>query len=177
MRLTWIPFGFDYRPALAGLALAVAFVLGSVSPSFAQATTPPQQPAAAAQPPAPAKPAISFQNDAGLMILYIKPDKAADFEDLMNKLKEGLAKMDAPGAKQQAASLKLFKSPVPAGSPGAAYFILADPAVKNVEYWFLPILYKAYPADGQALLQKWQDAKVPTPAPAIFDLALVMKMQ
>ena len=177
MRLTWIPFGFDYRPALAGLALAVAFVLGSVSPSFAQAATPPQQPAAAAQ-QAPAKPAISFQNDAGLIILYIKPDKAADFEDLMNKLKEGLAKMDAPEAKQQAASLKLFKSsPVPAGSPVAAYFILADPVVKNIEYWFLPILYKAYPNDGQALLLKWTDSKAATPAPTIFDLALVMKMQ
>jgi hypothetical protein len=176
MRLTWFPFGSTYRPALAGLALAAAFVPGAVSVSSAQAAAP-QQPAAAAQPAAPAKPNIAFQNDAGLVIVYIKPDKTADFEDLMNKLKEGLAKMDAPEAKQQAASLKVFKSPAPAGATVAAYFILADPAVKNVEYWFLPILYKAFPNDGQALFQKWSDAKAPTPAPAIFDLALVLKMQ
>lgn len=175
MRLTWIPFGFDYRPALAGLALAVAIVLGSVSPSFAQAATPPQQPAAAAQ-PAPAKPALAFQNDAGLIILYIKADKTVDFEDLMNKLKEGLSKMDAPEAKQQAASLKLFKNPDVQGGI-AVYVMFADPVVKNIEYWFLPILYKAYPNDGQALLLKWTDSKAATPPPTIFDLALVMKMQ
>ena len=175
MRLTWIPFGFDDRPALAGLALAVAFVLGSVSPSFAQATTPPQQPAAAAQ-QVPAKPALAFQNDAGLIILYIKADKTVDFEDLMNKLKEGLLKMDATEAKQQAASMKLFKNPNVQGGI-AVYVMFADPVVKNIEYWFLPILYKAYPADGQALLQKWTDSKAATPAPTIFDLALVMKMQ
>jgi hypothetical protein len=178
MRLTWFSFGSTYRPALAGLVLTVAFVLGAVSLSSAQAAAPPQQPAAAQQQAAPAKPALAFQNDAGLMIVYIKPDKTADFEDLMNKLKEGLAKMDAPEAKQQAASLKLFKLPASAGATVAPYVLFADPAVKNVEYWFLPILYKAYPNDGQALLQKWQDAKAATtPNPAIFDLALVMKMQ
>jgi hypothetical protein len=176
MRLTWFPFGSDRRLALAGVVLAVAFVLGSVSTTLAQAA-PPAQPPAAAQAAAPAKPAISFQNDAGLIIVYIKPDKTADFEDLMNKLKEGLSKMDAPEAKQQSASLKLFKSPLAAGATVAAYFIIADPAVKNVEYWLLPILYKAYPNDGAALLQKWQDAKAPSPAPAVFDLVQVIKFQ
>ncbi len=176
MRLTWFPFGSTYRTALVGLVLAVAFVLGAVSVASAQAAAPPQQPAAAQPPAAPAKPALAFQNDAGLMIVYIKADKTADFEDLMNKLKEGLAKMDAPEAKQQAASLKLFKNPNVQGGI-AVYVLFADPAVKNVEYWFLPILYKAYPNDGQALLQKWTDSKAATPPPTIFDLALVMKMQ
>jgi hypothetical protein len=175
MRLTWFPFGSDRQPALAGLVLAVAFVLGAVSLSFAQAAAPPQQPAAA-QEAAPAKPALAFQNDAGLIIVYIKADKTAEFEGLMTKLKEGLAKMDTPEAKQQAASLQLFKNPNVQGGI-AVYVLFADPVVKNVEYWFLPILYKAYPADGQALLQQWTDAKAATPPPTIFDLSLVMKMQ
>lgn len=174
MRLTSIPFGSDRRPALAGLLLAVALVVGTASASFAQAAAP-QQPAAQEQ-AAPAKPALAFQNDAGLIIIYIKADKTADFEDLMNKLKEGLAKMEAPEAKQQAASLKLFKNPNVQGGI-AVYVLFADPVVKNIEYWFLPILYKAYPADGQALLQKWTDSKAATPPPTIFDLAQVLKMQ
>ena len=71
----------------------------------------------------------------------------------MTKLKEGLAKVEAPEAKQQAASLKLFKSPV-ARRHRAVYVLVADPAVKNVEYWFLPILYKAFPADAQGALRQ-----------------------
>jgi len=173
MRLTWFPSGSDRRLALAGVVLASALVLCAASTSFAQAA--PAQPAAAQQ-AAPAKPALAFQNDAGLMILYIKADKTADFEDLMNKLKEGLGKIDTPEAKQQAASLKLFKNPNVQGGI-AVYVLFADPVVKNVEYWFLPILYKAYPNDGQALLQKWTDSKAATPPPTIFDLAQVLKMQ
>jgi hypothetical protein len=155
------------------LVLAVAFVLGGVSLSFAQAapTPAPQQQAAA-----PEKPALSFSNDAGLIIFYIKPDKTADFEGLMTKLKDGMAKMEAPEVKQQAASMKLFKAPVAAGATVAIYLLVADPAVKNIEYWFLPILYKAYPADGQALLKTWQDAKAATPpSPTIFDMTQFMK--
>ncbi len=166
MRLTWIALVF------------VALVLGSVNASYAQATQAAQPPAAAAaQPPAADKPALAFQNDAGLIIIYIKPDKTADFEALMTKLKDGLAKMDAPEMKQLAASLKLFKNSAQGGTV-AVYVLFADPVVKNVEYWFLPILYKAYPAEGQALLKQWQDAKAATPAaPTIFDLSLVSKMQ
>jgi hypothetical protein len=150
MRLTW-------NARLAVLVLAVAFVLGGVSFAMAQDQ--------------PAKPTLAFSNDAGLIIFYIKPDKAADFEALMAKLKEGIGKLDAPEAKQQAASLKLFKNKVADGAPVAIYVLMADPAVKNLEYWFLPILYKTFPAESKALYDKWNDVKAATPAqPTIFDL-------
>ena len=158
MRLTWNALRFT---RLAALMLALAFVLGTASVSMAQD-----------------KPTLVFQNDAGLIIFYVKPDKTADFEDLMNKLKEGLGKMDAPEAKQQAGSMKLFKNPVAANATVAVYVLFADPAVKSVEYWFLPILYKAYPAEAQALFAKWQDVKAAQPAqPGIFDLTQVIKFQ
>ena len=133
MRLTW-------NSRLTALVLAVAFVLGGVSFAAAQEQ--------------PAKPTLAFTNDAGLIIFYIKPDKTADFEALMAKLKEGLGKLDAPEAKQQVASLKLFKNKVVDGATVAIYVLLADPAVKNIEYWFLPILYKTFPAEGKALLRQ-----------------------
>jgi hypothetical protein len=166
MRLTW-------NSRLAVLVLAVACVLGVASFSFAQAA-----PAAPAQAAAPAKPAIAFQNDAGVIIFFVKPDKTADFEDLMTKLKDGLAKMEGPEAKQMGAGMKLFKSPVAAGAASANYVLIADPVVKNVEYWLLSLLYKAYPNDTQALFAKWQDVKATTPAsPSVLDLTLVMKLQ
>ena len=167
MRLTWITFGSLRRPVLAGLVLVLAFVFGAASGAFAQA--------APAQAPAPEKPALPFKADAGLIILYVKPDKTADFEDLMNKLKDALSKSDAPEAKQQAASMKLFKNTA-ANPQMTVYVLVADPVVKDVEYWFLPILYKAYPNDAQALFAKWQDIKV-APGQLTFDLAQVMKFQ
>ena len=168
MRLTWFPMASIRRPALAGLVLAALFLLGSVSVTYAQA---------AQAPAAPQKPNVSFTHDAGLILLYVKSEKTADFEDLMNKFKEALSKMDAPEAKQQAASLKVFKAnsgPVPAGA--TMYALVADPAVKEVEYWFLSILYKVFPTEAQALYGKWTDAKATTP-PLTFDLSLVTKMQ
>jgi len=156
MRLTW-------KSRLAALVLAVAFVLGGVSFAAAQEQ--------------PAKPAVTFTSDAGLIIFYIKPDKTADFEQLMAKLKEGLGKLDAPEAKQQAASMKLFKNKVADAATVAIYVLVADPAVKDVEYWFLPILYKTFPAEGKALFDKWTEVKAATPAqPTIFtDMTQILK--
>ena len=65
----------------------------------------------AAQQAAPEKKAIAFKNDAGIVLIYVKADKTADFEDLLNKLKDGLAKTEVAEAKQQAASLKFLKAP------------------------------------------------------------------
>jgi len=163
MRLTWFAIVTCRRPMLAGLVLALVLAFGSPTLTFAQE-----------EQVAPQKPTVAFQNDAGLMILYVKADKTADFEELAARLKEGLTKIEAPEVKQQAESWKLFKGPV--GNGTAVYVMLADPVVKNVEYWFLSLLYKAFPADAQALYQKWTDAKAANP-PAVFDLTLVTKMQ
>jgi hypothetical protein len=158
MRLTWT--------RLAVLVFVLAFVLGAVGVSWAQDQA------------APAKKDLAFQNDAALIIFYIKPDKTADFEELMTKLKDGLAKMEAPEVKQQTASMKLFKTAVVAGAPTATYFLIADPVVKNTEYWIMSLLYKAYPNEAQALFAKWQDVKAATPAqPSLFDLTQVIKFQ
>jgi hypothetical protein len=162
MRLTWIALGSARWPRLAVLVFAAAILLGAVSVSSAQE--------------AAKGPALAFQNDAGLIVFFVKADKTADFEELMTKLKDGLAKMDAPEAKQQLASMKLFKNPVGEKDTTAVYVLFADPVVKNVEYWFLPILYKAYPAEAQALYQKWQDAKAAT-APLRYDLSPSVKFQ
>ncbi len=104
------------------LILTAAFLLGAVSVASAQDAA------------AKEKPTLAFQNDAGLIIFYVKPDKTADFEELMTKLKDGLSKVEAPEAKQMLAGMKLFKTPVAAGAQVASYVLFADPVVKNTEY-------------------------------------------
>ncbi len=108
MRLTWIALVF------------VALVVGSVSPSYAQAAD---------------KPTKTFEGDAAVALVYVKADKTADFEDLMAKFKEALSKSEVAEVKQQTAGLKIFKAPNgPAPAGAALYVMIADPVVKNVEY-------------------------------------------
>jgi hypothetical protein len=172
MRLTWFTHVTDRRPMIAGLFLAVLVVLGTATMSYAQAA--PAAPAQAA--PAAEKKAIAFNNDVGIVLIYVKADKTADFEDLLTKLKDGLAKTEDADLKKEAASLMFLKGgPAPAGN--ALYVMLADPAVKNVEYWLLSNLYKFYPADAQALFQKWSDVKSATLPPIPMDLTIAAKMQ
>jgi hypothetical protein len=174
MRLTWFSLLTDRRPMLAGLFLAVLVVLGTATLSYGQAA--PAAPAQAA-PAAAEKKAIAFSNDVGIVLIYVKADKTADFEDLLTKLKDGFAKTEDADLKKEAASLKFLKAPNgPAPAGNALYVMMADPAVKNVEYWILSNLYKFYPNDTQALYQKWTDAKG-TVNPVLIDLAVAAKMQ
>jgi hypothetical protein len=130
--------------------IAAGLVVGMLSAAAAQAQTPPaQQPPPAGQPAQQAQAAVStrtFPGDAGMILNFIKPDKTADFEAVMTKLKEALQKSDKPERKQQAAGWKIFKSPDPAGA-NALYVFVIDPAVKGADYSVANILAEAFPAD------------------------------
>ena len=121
------------RPAWIALALVVGVL--SATAAHAQA-----QPAAQAAPPTKRV----FASDAGMVLNFIKPDKTADFEAVMVKLKEALMKSDKPERKQQAASWKVFKSPDPAGA-NALYVFIIDPSVKDADYTVSNVLAEAYP--------------------------------
>ncbi len=178
MRFAWLKPAMARRTVVLGLAL-VALALLLSSGVSAQTQTPPQQPAQqAAQTQAPAKPGLAFQNDAGLVLLYVKQEKTADFEALMTKLKDALAKNESPEVKQQAAGWKIFKAPNgPAPQGAVAYIMMMDPVVKGAEYSFLGILYKAFPSDAKAIFDQWNDLKAANQPVVTFDLALVTKMQ
>jgi hypothetical protein len=86
--------------------MAMTGVVLAACPLFAQAPAG-QAPAQQAQ-AAPA--ARVFASDAGMVLNFIKPDKTADFEAVMAKLKEALQKSEKPERKQQAASWQIFKA-------------------------------------------------------------------
>src|SRR5262245_36267007 len=99
-----------------------------------------------------------FPNDAGMVLNFIKPDKAADFEMVMGKLKEALAKSEKPERKQQAAGWKVFKSPDPAGA-NLLYVFVIDPALKGADYQVSNIIAEAFPpAEANDILKKYADA-------------------
>jgi hypothetical protein len=128
-------------------ALALALLPAALS---AQTSTPQQPPAgqapAQAQPPAPAAPKLALSSAAGVLLVPIKPDQTAVFEEFAAKLKAGLAKTEDPTLKQQAAGFKIFKSAEPFG-PNALFVVTIDPVVPNAEYDLFALLQKTMTAD------------------------------
>src|SRR5262245_33274167 len=51
-----------------------------------------------------------FPGGAGLVLNFIKPDKAADWEALIGKIVDGLKASENAGRKAQASSWKIFKA-------------------------------------------------------------------
>jgi hypothetical protein len=86
----------------------------------------------AAQPPA--APKLAFTTDAGMLLIQIKGDQTAAFEELVAKLKAGAAKATDATIKQQLSTLKVYKTAEGAGGGNALYVVLLDPASKGVEY-------------------------------------------
>jgi hypothetical protein len=137
--------------------IAISVVVGAISASTVHAQTQqaqPAQPAAAAQ----ASTKRVFASDAGMVLNFIKPDKTADFEAVMGKLKEALQKSDKPERKVQAASWKVFKSPEPAGA-NVLYVFVIDPAVKDADYTVSNILAEAFPpAELNTIYKQYADS-------------------
>ena len=140
--------------------IALGLVVGTLSAATVFAQTPPAQGAPAQPAPAAqaAPTARTFASDAGMVLNFIKPDKTADFEAVVAKLKEALQKSPKPERKQQAATWKVFKSPDPAAGGNVLYVFMIDPAVKGADYTVSTILSEAFPQEVQALYKQYAEA-------------------
>jgi len=114
---------------------------------------------ASAQEPAkePAKPVLTLDGDAAIVILLIKPDKATDFEAVIAKYRDAFAKSDNPKRKEQLAGLTFLKSPTPMGG-NTAYIFRVDPVVKGEEYDITRVIYEVFPSEATDMFNKYKEA-------------------
>lgn len=154
-----------------GIFIAAATLCVSLAPeAFAQEAGQ-QQPAAPAgqqggqqQPPAPAgqqqQPAattgqqeqeqqalqkVTFDGDVVLWAFTVHPDKTADYEQVLAKLKESIVKLGRPELQQQAAGWKIIKNATPQGDGSILYIHVIDPVVPGADYSITNIVYEAFP--------------------------------
>ena len=117
---------------------------------------------AAAQTPAPAEPTkpvlLLDEGEVALVTILIKADKIADFEVVLNKLKEALAKSEKPERKQQAAGWKIFKTTQPGPQNSVVYVMRIDPVVKGQEYDISRLIAEVFPVEVQELFAKYKEA-------------------
>ena len=125
------------------LALALA-----PAAAFAQATTTPPPPPAGQQPPAgqppaqpeePKGPKLTFTAPVGVLLVTVKPDQTAVFEEMMDKLKSGVATATNPEVSAQAGAWKYYRVSEPAPG-GVMYVVMIDPVKPGTEYQFFQVI-------------------------------------
>ena len=144
-------------------ALALALL-----PAALYAQTPPpataQPPAAQAPAPAqPEKPALTFKSNAGMLLVQVKADQTAVFEEMFTKLQAAMASTQNAEMKAAASGIKIYKAAEPMdGNP--LYVLIVDPTTPGTEAWPLGLLAKMLsdeerrkPETGE-MFKKYQDA-------------------
>lgn len=92
---------------------------------------------------------LTFDGDAVIQAFSVNPDKVADYEMVMAKLKDALAKSSKPEAKAQAAGWKIFRNSTPNPDGSIVFVHVLDPVVKDADYSILTNAYEAVPAEEQ----------------------------
>lgn len=109
---------------------------------------------ASAQEPAKAAPVMALDGDAAVITVLIKPDKTADFDEVLAKYKEALGKSDNAARKQQLSGMKFYKGA--ASAQGVPYIIFVDSVVKGEEYDITRVITEVFPVEVQTLYEKYK---------------------
>ena len=131
------------RPLVMCAAVAAVLLVGM--PAYAQ------------EPAAPAAPVLALDGDAVTITILIKPDKTADFESVLAKVKESLAKSEKPERKQQAAGWTVYKA-TQAVNGNAAYIMFINPVVKGQEYDISRLIAEVFPVEVKEFFEKYKDS-------------------
>ena len=118
-----------------------------------------------------------FTTDGGVILNFVKADKTADFEMVMGKLKEALAKSEKPERKAQAAGWKYFKAAEPGPAGAVIYVFIMDPVASGAEYSVGNILVETLGAtEGQALYKTYSESYANPAIGALLHLTKVAEL-
>ena len=102
---------------------------------------------------------LTFPGEIAVWSVAIRPDKTADFEEVIGKLKEALAKSERPDAKQQAAGWKVMKGvKLPDGN--IIYTHIIHPVVPDADYTVMQLIYEVVkdPVEQLSIFEHYKGA-------------------
>jgi hypothetical protein len=114
--------------------------------------------AQATQPANSAHQKLTFEGDTALWTVAIKPDRTADFEQIMKRVHEALLKSADPQRQQQAAGWKVMRISKPLADGNVAYVHIVHPVVSGADYTIMQLLYDAFPDERQKLYELYRGA-------------------
>ena len=147
-------FGSAAPRRAAVIALGAISILLTGAPAYAQA-----------------KPFL-FPGGAGMVLNFIKPDKATEWEGILDKVKEGLKASEKPERKAQASAWKVYKASEQPVKEAVLYLWFIDGAPVDQEYSMVALMTELFPKEAADLYKQYSDAYVP-PALQVFHLSLV----
>lgn len=167
---------WNKSPRLSGVALVVC--LAATAPLAAQqnqtASTGEAARPAQGQHQAPTT-KLTFSGESALLTVAIRPDKTADFERILSKLRAALMKSSDPQRQKQAAGWKVLRLTTPLPDGNVAYVHVVDPVVPGAGYGVMQILYDAFPDEQQQLYELYRNAFVRNVALSVGSVAVDMK--
>jgi len=101
---------------------------------------------------------LTFEGEVALWSVAIKPDRTADFEQVLAKLKQALAKSPDPQRQRQAAGWTVVRLSTPLPDGDIPYVHIVQPVVAGVDYSVMQILYDAFPEERQQLYELYRGA-------------------
>jgi hypothetical protein len=102
---------------------------------------------------------LAFAGEAALFTVAIRPDKTADFERVLARLREALLASDNPERRQQAQGWTVLRLTTPLPDGNVAYVHDLRPVVPGADYSIMRI-YDAFPDERQALYELYRGAFV-----------------
>lgn len=133
------------------LVVAILVLVGTASAGHQDPSTPTH---------VPPKPKLTFTGDTALLTVAIRPEKSADFENVMGRMKAALLKSEDPKRREQAAGWKVMKLEKPLPDGNVAYVHVIHPVVEGADYAIMQTLYDAFPDERQALYESYRGAFV-----------------
>lgn len=107
----------------------------------------------------PVSPEYVFSSGAGLLVFHVRPERATDFEAVLNRLAEVLAAATDPVRQQQAEHWRMFRS-AEVTRDAVLYVFFFDPAVTGADYDPVRVLSEALPGDAAAYYERLRAAVI-----------------
>jgi len=127
--------------------------------------------------PAHTKPKFTLTGDTALLTVAIRPEKSADFEQVMSRMKAALIKSDDPKRREQAAGWRVMKLAKPLPDGNLAYVHIIHPVVEGADYAVMQTLYDAFPDERQSLYEMYRGAFVQNISLATGQIVMDMSAQ
>ena len=105
-----------------------------------------------------AQPAKTFEAPAGLILNYIRADRASAFESVAGRLVGALAGSESAEHRAQASGWKMYRALEPGPNGNVLYVWLLDPAVAGADYSAAGLLSAAFPTEVQSLYETFNGA-------------------
>lgn len=139
------------RRSVVFFTVCAAMTATSLAGTAAQVTP------AAHPPPAPVSD-YRFHGTRGLLVFHVRSEHVSNFEDVMGRIRAGLAATTNEVRRDQAAGWRVFRSADTA--TGAVYVVVIDPLVQGADYDPVKMLTELAPDNTQALYERLRNAVI-----------------